>query len=154
MTNSPKPRIDLLDVNVLVSLGWPNHVHHAAATEWFASRPATQAWATTPITESGFVRISSNRKAIPTAVSPNQAIAVLNAIRKVPGHKFLADDIEQVLGSDSANSAVKPNSLATHRHVTDAHLLALAARHGARLVTFDRGVQALTDELDLIQLIR
>lgn len=27
--------ITLLDINVLVSLPWPNHVHHAAGRQWF-----------------------------------------------------------------------------------------------------------------------
>jgi predicted nucleic acid-binding protein len=27
----------LLDVNVLLALAWPNHVHHAASRTWFAS---------------------------------------------------------------------------------------------------------------------
>ena len=28
----------LLDVNVLIALAWPNHVHHAAARAWFEDR--------------------------------------------------------------------------------------------------------------------
>jgi hypothetical protein len=30
----------------------------------------------------------------------------------------------------------------TPRHLTDIHLLGLAAKHGGRLVTFDRGIPA------------
>lgn len=33
----------LLDVNVLVALAWPNHVHHVSARRWFAAE-AAQGW--------------------------------------------------------------------------------------------------------------
>lgn len=49
----------LLDVNLLVALAWPNHVHHQAALGWFQRNQAA-GWATCPLTESGFVRVSSN----------------------------------------------------------------------------------------------
>jgi toxin-antitoxin system PIN domain toxin len=129
---------DLLDVNLLVSLAWPNHIHHGSAQRWFHHGPP-RAWATTPITESGFVRVSSNRSAIPTAVAPAQAISLLARMREVTGHTFLPDDIELVTGDDQ----VDVTRVVTYRSVTDAHLLALARRHGARLATFDRGVRAL-----------
>lgn len=37
--------IRLLDVNVLIALAWPNHVHHDAAGSWFARLRRT-GWAT------------------------------------------------------------------------------------------------------------
>lgn len=129
---------DLLDVNVLISLAWPNHVHHRPARQWFHDRPSGL-WATTPVTESGFVRVSSNRAAIPMAVTPPDALSLLATMRHLPNHVFLPDDLEQVLGKGH----VPTGRVATHRLVTDAHLLALARRHGARLVTLDRGVTAL-----------
>ncbi|MGH9896422.1 MAG: type II toxin-antitoxin system VapC family toxin, partial [bacterium] len=51
--------IGLLDFNVLVALAWPNHVHHQAAVKWFLTNQSG-GWATSPLTESGFVRVSSN----------------------------------------------------------------------------------------------
>jgi toxin-antitoxin system PIN domain toxin len=129
---------DLLDVNVLVSMAWPNHVHHGQAQRWFRNR-AAGLWATTPVTESGFVRISSNRAAIPTAVTPSEALALLARIRQVHDHVFLPDDLEQVIG----NGHLHAGRVVSHRLVTDAHLLALARRHGARLATLDRGVAAM-----------
>ena len=44
----------LLDVNVLIALAWPNHVHHAAARDWF-ERHGQAGWATCTLTEAGFV---------------------------------------------------------------------------------------------------
>jgi uncharacterized protein len=129
---------DLLDVNLLISLAWPNHVHHRAAQGWFRSR-GDLPWATTPVTESGFVRVSSNSSAIPTAVTPAEALALLARIRELPGHKFLPDDLEGVVGKGFMPS----ERIVTYRQVTDGHLLALARRHKARLATIDRGVAGL-----------
>ena len=54
----------LLDVNVLVALAWPNHVHHVAARAWF-NDVGQKRFATCPVTQSGFVRVSSNRTCHP-----------------------------------------------------------------------------------------
>lgn len=135
---------DLLDVNLLVSLAWPNHVHHVQALAWFRRRGG-QPWATTPFTEAGFVRVSSNTSAIPAAVTPTEAIALLDRMREVAGHEFLADDVSLVVGAHLA-----PEHVATYRQITDAHLLAVARRHGARLATLDRGVAALARGADLV----
>lgn len=121
----------LLDVNVLIALGWPNHLHHAAARAWF-TRYAGKGWATTPITETGFVRISSNRKVMQVSATPATAIAQLTAMTALRGHTFWPDDVALVVGSQGERAAVR-----SHRDVTDRHLLALAARYGGRLVTFD-----------------
>lgn len=129
---------DLLDVNVLVSLAWPNHVHHAAAQRWFRSRRSPD-WATTAFTECGFVRVSSNRSAIPSAVTPSEALLLLARMRAVPGHVFLPDDVELVVGQQ-----VDTQRLVTHGLVSDVHLLAVARRHEVRLATLDRGMRSIS----------
>lgn len=121
----------LLDVNVLIALGWPNHIHHGAAQQWFGQSSAI-GWATTPITETGYVRISSNRRAMQVATTPATAIAQLEAMTALPGHTFWPDDVPLVVGAGGNRGAVS-----NHRQVTDRHLIALAARYGGRLVTFD-----------------
>ncbi len=66
---------DLLDVNVLVALCWPSHVHFEPAHRFFEN---TEHWATTPITELGLVRISSNPSVFgKDAVSTGEARALL-----------------------------------------------------------------------------
>lgn len=154
--------VRLLDVNVLVALAWPNHVHHGVATEWFEAQefggldsgaqesgaPLCGRWATTPFTESGFVRVSSNRSAIPTASTPDLAIEVLEAMTKLPGHAFWADDVPLVVGirangagpDGESGRAIDPTTIRTHRDVTDAHLVALALRHGGVLSTLDKEI--------------
>lgn len=123
---------ELLDVNVLISLAWPNHVHHRAAHVWF--RGLDGPWATTPLTELGFARVSGT-PAVGAPVKPADALVALAALRTIPGHTFLADDLDGVVGAwiDSA-------TIATRHQLADAHLLALSIRHGARLATFDRGL--------------
>jgi uncharacterized protein len=136
--------MDLLDVNLLTSLAWPNHVHHKAALTWFRRRGG-QPWATTPFTEAGFVRVSSNASAVPAAVTPTEAVALLDRMREASGHRFLPDDVPLVVGPH-----VPAERMATYRQVTDAHLLALARRHRARLATIDRGVGTLGGGDDLV----
>jgi uncharacterized protein len=129
--------IALLDVNVLVALAWPSHLHHEAAHRWFARQKAL-GWATCPVTESGFVRISSNPSVFADARSPAEALALLGRIVQVAGHQFWADDVSLVSAEGFLGLA-----LTGHRQVTDAHLLCLARRRGGRLATFDRSVGRL-----------
>ncbi len=137
----------LLDVNVLLALGDPRHVHHDAAHAWFGSG-ASAAWATCPITENAFVRIASH----PTYPNrPGEAVAVLAQLRAMcalEGHRFWPDDA-------SLRDVIPSAAALTHGHVTDAYLLALAVAHGGRLATFDRRiatalVAGAEDALELI----
>jgi toxin-antitoxin system PIN domain toxin len=130
----------LLDVNALVALAWDSHVHHARMRSWFSANSAG-GWATCPITESGFVRVSSNPKVLPGAIGVEPARAVLSALREADGHRFLVDDVS-IADEDIP-------ALVGHRQVTDAHLLALARRRGVRLVTFDAAVLALAQGRDV-----
>jgi len=126
----------LLDVNALVALAWDSHVHHTAVRAWLATA-GRHGWATCPLTESGFVRVSSNPKVLPSAIGVDGARAVLSALRSTEGHRFLVDDV-------SLSDEDVP-TIPGHRQVTDAHLLTLARRRGIRLVTFDRGVLSLAE---------
>lgn len=130
----------LLDVNALVALAWDSHVHHARMRAWFAEHGAG-GWATCPVTESGFVRASSNPKVLPAALTVEAARDALRALRNVRGHRFLADDVS-ICDDDVPR-------LNGHRQVTDAHLLALARRSGLRLVTFDAGLADLAGGRDV-----
>jgi uncharacterized protein len=132
--------VALLDVNALVALAWDSHVHHAAMRQWFAAE-GPKGWATFPITESGFVRVSSNPKALPSAIGIGAARGVLTALRDLAGHQFLVDEV-------SINDPDVPE-VSGYRQVTDAHLLTLARRSGMRLVTFDAGIRALADGGDV-----
>ena len=82
----------LLDVNVLVALAFRTHVHHERALAWWRVH-AAEGWATTPITEVGFVRVSSNSRALPDARTPAEAIGLLERMRTRRGHAFWPDDV-------------------------------------------------------------
>lgn len=101
---------------------------------WFAENHHA-GWATCPMTESGFVRVSSNPKVLPSAVGVDAARSVLAALRALDGHCFLSDDVSLTDEDVPAMSG--------YRQVTDAHLLTLARRRDMRLLTFDAGVPAL-----------
>jgi len=132
--------VALLDVNALVALAWDSHVHHATMRAWFAAH-GSAGWATCPITESGFVRVSSNLIVLPSAIGVDAARGVLSTLRTHPGHRFVTDDVSM---SDS-----DVPSIAGYRQVTDAHLLTLARRRGVRLVTFDAGILTMSGGTDV-----
>lgn len=140
--------VALLDVNVLIALAWPNHVHHGAAHRWFEASGAA-GWATTPVTELGFVRVSSNKKMIPEAATPGTALDVLRRLCALPGHVFWPDDTRLV------DPPFALDRVGAHRQLTDVHLAALAAARSERLVTFDRGItQALhPDDQAIVELL-
>jgi predicted nucleic acid-binding protein len=63
---------------------------------------------------------------------------MLREILALPNHHFWVDDI-----SIAASEFVAMSKVFGFRQVTDAHLLALALRHGGCLATLDRNVRAL-----------
>lgn len=129
-------KTSLLDLNLLIALAWPSHIHHHIAQAWF-SKNASSGWATCPMTQCGFVRISSNKKIIPEAVTPKEALALLKEVLKHKAHTFWEDDIGIL------DDHIPSQLLIGHRQITDAYLLGLAIRQGGRLVTLDGGLSAL-----------
>lgn len=128
----------LLDVNVLLALAWPSHEHHARCHAWFNVRQGST-WATCPITQCGFVRLSCNAKVVATPTRPALAVQVLQRITALPAHQFWPDDVPPVSALDVG--------LRGHRQVTDAYLVALARHHGGQLATLDAGVATLPSPL-------
>lgn len=127
----------LPDLNVLVALAWPSHIHHAAAHEWFAQQ-RNYGWATCPITQSGLVRLSSNSRITSDAVSPEVALKLLKKLTELPDHQFWPDAV-------ALGDAVifQKGCLLGHRQITDAYLFSLAIHNNARLITFDKGIKSL-----------
>lgn len=132
--------VHLPDVNVLVALTFPDHVHHGRALSWFEQVPA---YATTPLTESALVRHALNPRVAGQQLTGAQALAILAGVRSDPRARLLADD------STLADPEVDLSVLAGHRQVTDLHLLNLAARSGAVLVTLDQSVERSLVPADL-----
>ncbi|MBK6669297.1 MAG: PIN domain-containing protein [Actinobacteria bacterium] len=118
----------LADGNVLVALTVTDHVHHAAAGDWFEQ--ANPTLATCPITEGTLLRFL-----LRAGVITVDAIAVLDALRAQPWHTFWPDQLpyrrEQLRG------------VIGHRQVTDAYLVALARHNDGAVVTLDKGLAAM-----------
>jgi toxin-antitoxin system PIN domain toxin len=124
----------LLDVNVLIALLDEAHIGHARAHAWL-SQNIEAGWASCPITQNGCVRVMS-QPAYPGALAAAEVAGRLGEAAQHPAHQFWPDDI----------SLLSPETIAWqhvlgHRQVTDNYLLALAARHGGRFVTFDTRIQ-------------
>lgn len=130
----------LLDLNVLIALAWPSHIHHVQAHSWFAKEQA-YGWATCPITQSGFVRLSSNPKILAEAVSPKEALRLLEQIIRLSNHLFWEDSI-------ALTDAVvfQDGNIIGYRQITDAYLLSLAIYNKGHLVSFDKEIATLVPD--------
>src|SRR5260221_1504544 len=112
----------LLDVNVLVAMAWPNHQFHLAARQALETNP--DRWATCALTQLGFVRLSSNPAAIPTARSPAEAALMLAAMTGDPLHFY----IESLPSPVDKGDLVAFDRILGYKQITDAYLLGLAQR--------------------------
>lgn len=131
----------LLDVNVLLALAWPNHVHHFASRTWFASSHSS-GWLTCSITESGFIRVSSNARVTPDARTPAEAALLLHRMCEVSGHRFVVDSVSL------ADSHIEVGETAhSSAQVTDLHLILLAREADAGFVTFDRQASQMAEKI-------
>ena len=117
----------LLDVNTLLALGWAEHEAHNAVIQRLSG---SVQWATCPITQLGFVRISSTSGIFSRTLAPLQSHAALQALCADEQHRFISDH-PSVVESDFSQ-------LSAPRQTTEAYLLALAQHHQMRLLTLDR----------------
>jgi len=122
----------LLDTNLLIALTWPNHTEHRKARRWFRG---VRRFATCPLTQLGFCRISTH---VRYAASATDALAAIRAWMSHPAHEFWPDDL-------ALNDELVP-TISSHQQFTDAYLLALARRHGGRLATLDAGIRSLVTD--------
>lgn len=127
----------LLDINVLLALAWPQHVHHRRAHDWF-ERVGSGAWASCAITQLGFVRISANPRITVAGVTPRAATELLAEFVMMPGHRYLSE-LPPVVHAALFSS----RRLMGHGQVTDLYLLSLAMHHDCRLATLDEGIVQL-----------
>lgn len=116
---------------------WPSHVHHRQARCWSAGQPA-QGWATCPLTEAGFVRLSSQPAAVETAVGVREAIRTLEAAVAAPEH--VSWPLDHGIGGLSPEIRRR---LMGPRQTTEAVLPDLAIRRGGKLATLGRRAENL-----------
>lgn len=123
----------LLDISVLIPLFDAGHMHHNRAHQWWATARA-QGWASCPLTENGFVRITSRVGYF--ATRPVQsAVAWLTAWMAASDHQVWPDDVS-ILDPTMFDHPV----VAGPNQITDVYLLGLAVAHGGCLATFDQSI--------------
>lgn len=130
----------LLDVNVLLALSLSRHQYHLAATEWFDD--ADFEWATTPVTESAYIRLAINPQLTGTPISATQAVRALDELREAAGHRFVPD------ATTLSTAVIDLGRMVGTKQVTDFHLVNLAAQNGMRLATFDGSLLRSLAEAD------
>ena len=111
----------LLDVNFLVACGWASHSDHVRANLWLRR---AKSFATCPVAEMGFLRVSLSPA---YAATFEDAMAALTAIIAMRTHRFLRD----------GTRAESLPTVDTAKDVTDAHLVQLARSSRLKLATFD-----------------
>jgi len=111
----------LLDVNVLLAAIWENHPHHARTFIWLEGKQL----AVCPLVELGFVRISTNPKAIHAPMNKSRDLF----------RKFLTERNVEWIPDDLPALESHPQKT---EQVTDLYLAALAHKHGMKLATLDQ----------------
>jgi predicted nucleic acid-binding protein len=110
----------LLDVNILLAAIWTGHVKHVQAKSWLKGKDIVLC----PMSELGFIRISSHKRAYGLP---------MEAIRKGL-QEFAAERKADRIPDDLPALDSRPR---TSDQVTDHYLADLAAKHGLKLATFD-----------------
>jgi toxin-antitoxin system PIN domain toxin len=111
----------LLDVNFLLACAWQSHANHAKARAWLEAQTS---FATCPITQLGFLRVSLSPG---YRASFSDAMAALEDITNRKQAQFLADDLP----------GAKVPPVTSFSDMTDAYLVALAKKHDLNLATLD-----------------
>lgn len=126
-------RVALLDVNFLIALFDADHIHHETAHDWFADH-RSHGWATCPLTEAGFIRVTTSSSYGGTQRA-GDVIARLRRFCQSGDHTFWAATLS--LQDDRVFDAAL---IRGSRQITDIYLLGLAVRMNGCLTTFDRGI--------------
>jgi len=113
----------LLDVNVLLAAIWENHSQHAKTFRWLEGKDV----AVCPLSELGFLRVSTNPKAIHAPMEKTRNL--LKRFLTERNAKRIADDLP-ALDSRPQKS----------EQVTDTYLAALAEKHGMKFATLDESI--------------
>lgn len=128
-------RKSIIDLNVLIALTEPEHDQFFSAQEWFGGSKGA-ALGLCPLTEAGFIRITTSPSFRPGPRSMAQAIEVLEMLKAESSYWFCQIDRSWVTLTTPFASRISG-----HQQVTDAYLLGLAIKEDGVLVTFDRGIR-------------
>ena len=126
----------LLDVNALLALLDPLHIHHDAAHRWFERQSPLRLF-TCSHTENGVIRVASQPK------YPN-SLGTAGRVRQVMQdfiQQTSAEACDREVSLLTEGVLLRPDLL-TPARVADLYLLALAAFNHAILATFDQRIPA------------
>ena len=123
----------LLDVNVLIALFDVDHSLHGTAMHWFTANGA-DGWSSCPMTQNGCIRVMSHAS-YPNRFPVDAVVQRLRDATRDRTHQFWPDEVSLL-----DQNKVDPSRIHGSRQITDVYLLALAAHHRGRLVTFDRAI--------------
>jgi hypothetical protein len=104
------------------------------AQRWRRTGMGDAGWASCPLTQNGFVRICTQASYKNPLPLPD-ALDIIQRLAARSDHQFWPDDVS-VLDRD----LIDRSRLLGPRQITDVRLLALAVKHGGRLVTLDTGI--------------
>lgn len=126
--------VALLDVNLLIALFDPEHIHHDIAHDWFIDHRA-HGWATCAITENGLVRVLSTPSYRSGPVRSADALQRLRGLCDSADHRFWDRTV-----SLRDSRLFDGEALTGYRQLTDIYLLGLAKTMGGVVATLDRTI--------------
>ncbi len=123
---------DLPDINVWLALIDKRHVHHLAASQYWADT-TVQTRAFCRITANGFLRLSTHPKVVPSPLSTHEAWVTYRQFLAIPTIRWLPEPTEL----DTIYCALTCTPGFVQHLWTDAYLAAFAMTSQSRLVSFD-----------------
>lgn len=115
----------LLDVNILLAAIWKEHPHHQKVFAWLKGKNI----AVCPISELGFIRISTNAKSS-FAAPMDKTHELLKRFLSERNVSRIADDLPALESNPKKSD-----------EVTDFYLASLAEKHGLNLATLDARIK-------------
>jgi len=132
------------DVNVFMALLWENHKQHAGIRSSFKR---VSAFATCPVVQLGFARVSSH-PLLGYGMTPEAAFGILRLLLADPRHEFIPDDLS------CTDRVVRTEPMTGANQITDRYLVALTRQHGFSLATLDQPLaKSIAGESGLIELV-
>lgn len=122
----------LLDVNVLIALADPHHVHHRLVMQWFGT--GGHDWGVCAFSEAGFLRVATNPKF--GGHSLEEATGVLAGLASYRGYCFWP-----INAGWTTLAAPFANRFFGRQQITDVYLLGLAVEENGVLVTLDKAIR-------------
>lgn len=144
----------LLDVNVLVALFDPMHVHHEVAHQWFAKR-GKRRWATCALTVNGAFRVICTLAAMGSSLPLAELGQSFRESLNLPGRVDFAG-----MPEITDKALFDLTKLSGPKQFTDVLLLAIARQNDGRLLTLDRSIPwravkgARAEDVEVIEDVR